>query len=110
MFRVTNLCALAFGVAFIGNTHAEGPGWVGPSTVRQLVVTYNGGVNIRLTPDLTACVSQSGYGPNYASIYPTHPGLKLLKADLLAAYLAGKNVRLYFSDSNCQVTEAIVGD
>jgi hypothetical protein len=110
MPRITRLCTLTLGIALVGSVHAYGPGWTPTSTIRQLVVTASGGVNVRLTPDLTTCVSQSGYGENYASIYPTHPGIKLLKADLLAAYLAGKTVRLYLSDSNCQVAEAIVGD
>src|SRR5882672_2702953 len=88
---------------------AEGPGWTANSTVVKLVVTYNGGVNVRLSPDRTACVSQSGYGPNFASIYLAHPGINKMKADLLTAYLTGKPVALYFSDSTCRVEELILG-
>jgi hypothetical protein len=39
---------------------AQGPGWTSVSTVIELVNTSNGGVNVRLSPDLTGCTSQSG--------------------------------------------------
>lgn len=65
--------------------HADGPGWTANSTVKKLVVTSSGGVNVQLQPDVQGCTSQSGYGPNYASIYPSHPGINRIKADLLAA-------------------------
>jgi len=77
--------------------------------VQQLVVTANGGVNVLLSPSLGNCVSQSGYGPYYASVYPSHPGINRIKADLLAAYLTGKTVRLYLGDSTCTVLEMILG-
>ena len=88
---------------------ADGPGWTQDSLVVKLVVTANGGVNIKLSPTLSGCVSQSGYGPYYASIYPSHPGIDRMKADLLAAYMAGKKVAIYLSDSNCTVGEIILG-
>jgi hypothetical protein len=88
---------------------AAGPGWTPNSTVAKLVVTFNGGVNVRLIPELTGCVSQSGYGSAFASIYPSHPGINRLKAMLLAAQMNGTPVTLYFSDSNCTVTEAMLG-
>src|SRR5262245_25062458 len=65
---------------------ADGPGWIVNATVRNLVVTGDGGVNVRLSPELSNCISQSGYGPLYASVYPSHPGINKIKADLLAAY------------------------
>lgn len=88
---------------------AQGPGWTANATVIKMVVTNTGGINVRLSPELSGCVSQSNYGPLYASIYPTHPGIDRMKADLLAAYLTGGTVSLYFTDSNCTVGELIVG-
>lgn len=89
--------------------HAAGPGWTVNSTVTRLVVTADGGVNVRLSPELSGCVSNSGYGPAYASIYPTHPGINRLKADLLAAYLTGGTVALHLADATCRVNEMILG-
>jgi hypothetical protein len=88
---------------------AQGPGWSAVSTVVQVVNTSNGGVNVRLSPDLTDCISQSGYGSNFASIYPTHPGINRLKADLLVALTTGTKVMLYLSDNTCTVTEMRLG-
>lgn len=88
---------------------AQGPGWTANSTVAKLVVTSDGGVNVSLSPAVNNCVSQSGYGPNFASVYPTHPGINRIKADLLVAYLTGKPVALYFNDSSCTVVEMILG-
>ena len=84
---------------------AQGPGWTGVVTITQLVDTANGGVNVRVKPELTGCVSQSGYGAPYASIWPTHPGLKNLKASLMLAYATGKPVDIYLSDDKCNVAE-----
>lgn len=86
-------------------SNAQGPGWTSMSTVVELVVTVTGGINVRLSPDLTNCVSASGYGAIYASIYPDHPGLKEMKADLLVAYLTGAKVALWLKDANCTVGE-----
>jgi hypothetical protein len=88
---------------------AEGPGWIQNRTVVALVNTSNGGFNVRLSPGLTACVSQSGYGPNYASIYPSHPGISRLKADLLVALVTGQPVSLYLNDNTCTVSETVLG-
>jgi hypothetical protein len=90
-------------------SYAQGPGWTANSTVVKLVVVSNGGINVRLSPDVTGCVSQGGYGPNYASVLPSHPGLKEIKADLLAAYLTGGVISLYLSDANCTVGETQLG-
>jgi hypothetical protein len=88
---------------------AEPLGWVVNRTVIALVNTGNGGFNIRLTPDLSGCVSQSGYGPTYASVYPSHPGLNRIKADMLTALATGKPVSLYLSDNVCTVGETMLG-
>lgn len=88
---------------------AQGPGWTANATVTKLVVTASGGVNVRLSPELVDCVSQSGYGSNFASVLPTHPGINRIKADLLAAYLTGKPIALYLTDDKCTVSESILG-
>jgi hypothetical protein len=84
---------------------AQGPGWTEVSTVIELVNTSNGGVNVRVSPDVTGCTSQSGYGSHYASIYPNHPGLNRIKADLTVAFATGARVALYLTDSTCTVGE-----
>src|SRR5207245_7655718 len=73
---------------------ADGPGWTTNLTVKKLVITSDGGVNVLLSPPLTGCTSQSGYGSAFASIYASHPGINRMKADLLAAYLNGGTVAL----------------
>ncbi|MEO8018737.1 MAG: hypothetical protein ABI769_13055 [Pseudomonadota bacterium] len=78
---------------------AQGPGWTANSTVIKIVDTGNGGVNVRLSPDLTGCTSQSGYGGAYASLYPSHAGIDRIKATLLTAYATGATVSLYLGDS-----------
>jgi hypothetical protein len=88
---------------------AQGPGWTATGTVLNLVVTFSGGVNVRLAPDIVGCNSQSGYGPNYASIYPNHPGIERIQANLLAALMSGMPVALYLTDANCTVGEIRIG-
>ena len=91
---------LAWVGAFIGVSSlavAEGPGWTAVSTITKLVDTQDGGVNVQLSPSLSACVSNSGYGATYASVYPNHPGLSRIKATLLTAFVTGTPVSLYFS-------------
>ena len=92
------------------NTYAAASGWTEHSKVTQIVVTAGGGVNVKLSPELSGCVSQSGYGEKYASVYSTHPGLQAIHANLLAAYMAGKDVRLWFSDDTCKVGEMRIGE
>jgi hypothetical protein len=92
-----------------GTVLADGPGWTANSKVVRIVVASNGGINVRLSPELSGCTSQSGYGPVYASIYPDHPGLNRMHAILLAAYTADKPVALYLTDNTCKVTEAELG-
>lgn len=91
------------------SAHAAGPGWTANSTVTKLVVTFDGGVNVLLSPALTGCTSNSGYGGAFASIYPNHPGINRIKADLMAAYLTGGTVALYLTDNTCRVGELILG-
>ena len=106
---VVRLLALLALACLSARAGAEGPGWTANSTVKKLVVTADGGVNIALSPQLTACVSNSNYGPNFASVYPNHPGINRIKADLLAAYMTGGVVALYFDDNKCQVREIALG-
>jgi len=103
------LIVLAMLLVLAAPALAQGPGWTANSVVTKLVVTADGGINVRLSPELTNCVSNSGYGPVFASVYPTHPGINKIKADLLAAYLNGTVVALYFTDSSCTVGEMILG-
>jgi len=88
---------------------AEGPGWIYNGTITNIVDTAAGAINIRITPDLTNCVSQSGYGPHFASVYPSHPAISRIKATLLTAYVTGTPVSLYLSDNTCTVAEVILG-
>ena len=88
---------------------SQGPGWTTPSTVRNLVVVSDGGVNVRLTTDLTGCASNGGYGSLYASIYPSHVGINRMKALLSLAYATNTPVSLYLSDTTCRVTEIVLG-
>lgn len=87
---------------------AQGPGWTSVSTVVNIVNTANGGINVSLSPALVDCVSQSGYGPAYASIYPDHPGISRIKADLLLAWQTGAKIQLYLTDNTCRVWETIL--
>lgn len=106
MVRIAAVLILAVSTAPVV---AQGPGGTASSTVAKLVVTENGGVNVRLSPELTSCVSQSGYGENYASISPNHLGINRMQADLLAAYLSGSTVSLYLDNSSCNVAEMMLG-
>lgn len=106
---IMGIGAVLIVAASIRSAAAQGPGWTANSTVVKLVVTAAGVINVRLFPDLTGCVAQSGYGPNFASIYPSHLDFNSIKADLLAAYLSGSTVSLYLGDSSCTVSETILG-
>lgn len=97
-------------LAIAGNAFAEGPGWIYNVTVTRLVNTANGGFNVSVSPALTSCTSQSGYGPTFASVYPSHAGINRIKADLLTALLTGTKVSLYLNDNTCTVVETILGD
>jgi hypothetical protein len=88
---------------------AQGPGWTVNSTVVKIVDTGGGGVNVRLSPDLSGCTSQSGYGSVYASLYPNHAGIDRIKATLLTAYVTGSTIALYLGDSTCTISEVELG-
>lgn len=88
---------------------AQGPGWTANATIIRIVDTSNGGVNIRLSPDVTGCTSQSSYGESYASLYPDHPGINRIKATLLTAYSTGATVAVYLGDNTCRITEVLLG-
>jgi len=105
------LCALGLALLLPMSplAQAAGPGWTGNSTVAKLVVTADGGVNVLLSPALTGCTRNSGYGPAFASIYPSHPGINRTKVDLLAAYQTGGTVALYLTDNTCRIGELILG-
>jgi hypothetical protein len=90
------------------NVSAE-QGWITQSKIEKIVVTNQGGINVRITPELTSCTSQSGYGPRYASVYPSHVGIDKIHATLLAAYVADKPIALYLSDSTCKILEVELG-
>lgn len=104
-----NFLALMVGLTFSMSVAAEGPGWSSRAVVKTLIVTQDGGVNVELSPALTNCISNSGYGASFASIYPEHPGINRIKMDLMVAYLYGGTVMLYFSDSTCKVAEIMLG-
>ena len=107
--RLSCILAAAVLLHVPSSVHAAGPGWTANSTVTKVVVTGDGGVNVRLSPDLSGCTSNYGYGPAFASIYPSHPGINRMKADLLAAYLTGGTVSLYLVDGTCRVNELVLG-
>ena len=91
-------------------SYADGPGWTAASEVKNLVVVANGGVNVQLSPPLSGCTSQSGYGQHYASVYPDHPGLNAFHSHLLAAKMSGKKVQIYLSDNTSRAVEMIILD
>jgi hypothetical protein len=91
-----------------GSVHAE-QGWIFNVKVTNIVVTSNGGINVRITPSLTGCTSQAGYGPTYASIYPSHPGINRIASTLMTAYTLNKEVSIYLTDSTCIVSEVVLG-
>lgn len=103
------LMAMCFSMMWLTPCWAGQMGWVTQAKVSKLVVAANGGINVRLIPELEGCVSQSGYGPRYASIYPSHPGIDRLHSTLLAAYMADKTVAVYLSDDKCTIMEIELG-
>lgn len=108
--RVVSLkCAAIATFALALPVLAQGPGWTANSTVIKIVDTGNGGVNVRLSPELTGCTSQSGYGPAFASLYPTHAGIDRIKATLLTAFVTGTPVSIYLGDNTCMISEVILG-
>lgn len=104
----TNLLTLLFFLTPI-NGFAAGPGWIHNVDVYRVVIVVNGGVNVRVSPDLDGCTSQSGYGLKYASVYPDHLGLDKIYSGLLAAQLSGKKISIYLADDTCKVGEVVIG-
>ncbi|MES2318075.1 MAG: hypothetical protein V4631_11340 [Pseudomonadota bacterium] len=105
---LVSLIALTSAALITSSAVAES-GWIVTAKVIRVVGTINGGINVRLSPELTSCVSQSGYGPNYASLYPSHAGKDKIASILLAAYLSEKPVAIYLTDSNCTIGEVELG-
>jgi hypothetical protein len=104
-FQALLLSILAFYSVF---SNAE-QGWITTAKVIKIVATNNGGINVRISPELTGCTSQSGYGPNYASLYPDHLGKDKITSILLAAYMADKTVAIYLTDGTCKIGEVELG-
>ena len=96
-------------ILFALSIPAFSSGWTEVSTVHRLVVTGNGTINVRLSPELSGCTSVSGYGTKYASLYPEHPGFNAIHSNLLMAYASGKEVRIFLSDSTCKIGETVLG-
>lgn len=90
-------------------SYAEGGRWVPLVKVEKIVVVMNGGINVRVTPGLTNCVSQSGYGAAYASVYPDHPGKDQILSVLLAAKMSDQPVGIWLSDDSCRIGEVVLG-
>jgi hypothetical protein len=108
--RVLILAAIAVSCMVTVSTARGERGWSPNSIVKKLVITGDGGVNVLLEPKPVACVSNSGYGPHYASVYPNHPGINRIKATLLLAYQTEKPVALYYAEDNtCRVVEIQLG-
>src|SRR5262249_53890003 len=103
------ICFAVLLASSIPTAVAEGPGWIYNASVVNIVDVSNGGINVRITPDLTGCTSQSGYGAHFASVAPSHPALSRIKATLLTAFVTGTPVSLYLGDSTCTVAEVILG-
>lgn len=102
--RYISLFSLAACASIATAQTSSGPGWV-TGKIEKLVVVSHGGVNVRLSPDVKGCVSQGGYGGAYASVLPSHPGLDKIYSGLLAAYMAGEQVSIYLSNSDCHIGE-----
>lgn len=105
------IVALSFICTLVLNAPASGgqQGWVPNAKITRIVATVNGGINIRLTPELSGCVSQSGYGPLYASLHPDHPGKDQIHSILLAAYMSNTPIAVYFNDDKCTIMEVELG-
>jgi|GEM_PF-4792128 len=90
------------------NTYAA-KGWVKQAKITRIVGVVNGGVNVRLMPELSGCTSQSGYGSRYASLYPDHQGKDEILSIMLAAYMSDKTIAIYLSDDTCKILEVELG-
>lgn len=102
---IFSIGSVAFCFSAANSALAEGPGWTEFSKLTSYVVVADGGVNVSMSVPLSRCISNSGYGPTYASLYPNHPGFKGIQAGLLAAFLTGRSIRIYLSDDKCRIGE-----
>ncbi|AIW18804.1 hypothetical protein F0267_23165 [Vibrio coralliilyticus] len=109
--RKNGVIGIAIGVmlTFCSSNASAEKGWITQAKITKVVGVFNGGVNIRITPELTGCTSQSGYGASYASLYPDHEGKDQILSILLAAYMADKTVAIYLSDDTCKIYEVELG-
>ncbi len=90
------------------SVHAE-TGWIKQAKITKIVGVVNGGINVRITPELTGCTSQSGYGSRYASLYADHKGKEEILSIMLAAYMADKTIAIYLLDDTCKILEVELG-
>lgn len=106
-FQILLLSIFAF---YSASSSAQGR-WITSAKVVKIVATINGGINVRLSPELEGCTgnSQSGYGLLYASLWPDHAGKDKITAIFLAAYMADKPVAIYLTDSSCRIGEVELG-
>lgn len=107
--KLLTLVTAAACASLISSSATAESGWIVSAKVIRVVATMNGGINVRLSPELTNCVSQSGYGSAYASLYPTHPGKDKIASILLAVYLSEKTVAIYLTDTSCTIGEVELG-
>jgi hypothetical protein len=105
---IKQLFFVFIGFSFVPVVNAE-QGWIVSAKVVRVVGTWNGGINVRISPELTGCTSQSGYGPTYASLYPDHAGIDRIHSILLAAYMSDKPVAIYLVDNTCKIGEVELG-
>jgi hypothetical protein len=109
MKKIMPMLMLSVLTLFSYQSIAAESGWITYAKVTKVVVTMNGGVNIALSPALSGCTSQSGYGERYASLYPDHPGLDKIHSIVLAAFMADKPIAVWLSDNTCKIGEVELG-
>lgn len=107
-YRIMSTLCLAILVLISSSTFAE-EGWIAQAKITKIVGVSNGGINVRITPELRACTSQGGYGPAYASLYPDHAGKAEILSILLSAYMADKTIAIYLQDNTCRISEVELG-
>ena len=107
-YGVISLFSIAIFAFTSISAHAQ-TGWIKQAKITKIVGVSNGGINVRITPELTGCTSQSGYGSRYASLYPDHKGKEEILSIMLAAYMADKTIAIYLSDDTCKILEVELG-
>lgn len=100
-----------FGIYFLLSAFcsAQEAGWFEASKIKRIVITTNGGINIKLVKSVSGCSSLSGYGGAYASVHPDHPGIERIYSLLLTAYIAEQEVQFHFADETCKINEVVIG-